>query len=568
MKKIEERRLARQTEVIFPRVALEHPPIASRPTHRDQGLQSAQPVASLTAKRSLGMTSILVMIALALTKLTGQLRQIFIGLKFGYDTPYADGFTQGFLIPDFVYALLIGGAIQAAIIPFLSGEIEQNREREGWRALSSLITGMALLLATVLLVCELIVPWLLRPFTTATSYAIAVSSARALLPQAFFMMLAALLIGVLNTYKHFVATALTPCFYNLAVLAALIFLAKPEANAVVLTSWGITGGAMAYFALQLWLSRKHLTYFRPRLGFGDPQVVELLKLALPTLLASAIPYLSSFWISAYYPRFADGTSYAYANAVSTWQLPFGVVVIALTNILLPHLSEACVRRDYLKARQAYSSALRTALLLITPAAVTFFMLSEEVIQAIFQWGQALSPESLQFTASLLKCYCVVLVTNTLIYFLNNLFYANRMTWIPLLGSAVVLIGLAAFSEAFIQWTNLGASAMAAGFAGGSLLALGLLIVWRHKVLPQISGWPGWRFILILVIGGGIAAIGLALLQVGTQGWQPASKLAQLVYLGCKTAAVYLVVWLTGWIFKAPECRTWLIRGGERLKQNG
>lgn len=508
---------------------------------------------------SLGRVSLLVMLALLLSKLTGQLRQILVGLSFGYTSAFADGFTQGFLIPDFVYTLLIGGAIQSTIVPYLSGSIEQDREEEGWRAVSSFLTAMALLMAGVLLVCELLAPQIMRPFASEASYPIAVRAARALLPQAFFMMLAALLIGILQTYKKFISTALTPCLYNLLLLGSLLLWGEPDADAVVRTSIGITAGAAIYFLVQLYLTRKEIRHFRPRLGLRDPEVLGLFRLAIPTLVSSSLPYLSSFLISSYYRYFPNGTSYAYSNAVSTWQIPFGIIVIALTNVLLPHLSQAFARRDYREAGRLFSGSLRSALLLILPAALGFYILRDEVIQGIFQWSSAMSPAAIQSTADILQFYCIVLVGHTLTYFLNAIYFANRVTWVPMLASVVHLVLLFGFSRLFVFGLELGPPSMAAAFACATFCATALLLIFLRLLFPQVHFPPFGRFVLAnlcsLVVSGGL----LYAWESYTGSWQPAAKLWQLAYLALRALLFILVYLAVAKLWRLPEVEDWLRR---------
>lgn len=502
---------------------------------------------------SLATLPFLVMMALLLTKLTGQLRQILIGIKFGYSSPFADGFTQGFLLPDFVYTLLIGGAIQSTIIPFLSAGIEKGEEKKSWRTLSAFISCMSLLMAVVLGLVYLLLPTLLRYFTSESSYAAALLSAKALLPQAFFMMLAALLIGILNTYKKFIATALTPCIYNLLVLASLLLFADQSETALLYTSLGITAAAFVYFLIQLLLARHEIRQFRPRLGLTDPEVHHLFRLALPTLISGALPYASSFVISSYYRYFADGTSYAYSNAISTWQLPFGIVVIAITNVLLPHLSGLCAKKSFEEAGQMLARGLRMALLIMIPSALMFFFFREEVLRAIFSWGRPME-DSLLLTADIFRFYCLVILTQTLAFFLNNLFFANKLTWIPFVASVLNLLVLAGLSYPLVHRFQMGPSSMALSFAVASTVSLLFLMLMTKRSLPQIKIPQLGSFFLRL-----LPSILLLLAYLYFCRYQlalplPTQKSLQLLLLSAKTLFGFLLFLLPAWLMGVKEIR--------------
>lgn len=502
--------------------------------------------------RSFARTSILVMLAFFLTKLTGQIRQILMGVQFGYDTPYSDALTQGFLIPDFAYMLLVGGAIQAAIVPFLSSSIEKGREREGWKAVSTLIVTLAWIMVVFLALCGVFCSEIMRHFTSEASFPIAVRAARVLLPQAFFMMLAGILIGILNTYKQFVATALTPCLYNILLLFSLVLWGGRSDAAVVITSVGFTASAICYFLFQVWVARRKLHLFQPNLQWSNPEAKLLLRLALPTLVSSALPYFSSFLISSFYPLFPDGTSYAYSNAVSIWQLPYGIIVIALTNMLLPDLSSAIARGDHRAAVQKYSQNFRLAMLLIVPAALCFLVMREDVVEAVLRWNHGMTRESIQYTASILTFYCFVLLSQTVAGFLNLLYYAYQKTWIPMLCSCVCQILLYLFSLLLVSYTQLGAPSMAAGFACASLCAVLLLLLLRKIILPAFHVRGNLRFAATLLFCTLFALLVLAFWQWGTQGWQPSGKLAQVFYLGLRTVGVYSFFLCGSWALGVPE----------------
>ena len=80
---------------------------------------SAERKAKRLSGNSIILSTILVMAGLVLSKGSGFLRDIFVGIKFS-EPLYRDGFTLAFSIPDLVYNLLIGGSIQSAITPSLS----------------------------------------------------------------------------------------------------------------------------------------------------------------------------------------------------------------------------------------------------------------------------------------------------------------------------------------------------------------------------------------------------------------------------------------------------------------
>src|SRR5665647_843127 len=91
--------------------------------------------------------------------------------------------------------------------------------------------------------------------------ALAAQSSKALFPQVFFMMLAALCIGILNAYKKFSSTAFGPTLYNVCVVLSIVILGSQSDKAVINTAIGITAAAAMYFFLQFFMARRELTHF-------------------------------------------------------------------------------------------------------------------------------------------------------------------------------------------------------------------------------------------------------------------------------------------------------------------
>ncbi|MDD2533628.1 MAG: lipid II flippase MurJ, partial [Eubacteriales bacterium] len=143
------------------------------------------------------LATLVMMFGLLLSKVSGHLREILIVPMLGYGIN-SDAFIIGFQIPDLFYQLLVGGAIAAAVTPSLSHALEKGEERTGWRSVSILINYAAIAMVVAVLLGELLTPQLISAYNQSKSPEItqlAMGVSRALFPQTFFMMLAALAIG-------------------------------------------------------------------------------------------------------------------------------------------------------------------------------------------------------------------------------------------------------------------------------------------------------------------------------------------------------------------------------------
>ena len=393
--------------------------------------------------KSMTVATILVMVGLVFSKASGFLRDIFVGIKFS-DPVFRDSFTLAFTIPDLVYNLLIGGSIQSAITPSLSASIAAGEEEKGIRAVSTFISFMALLLITVCTFATVFSVPLYQVFNNGsaneeTTYLAAMAS-KWLFPQIIFMMLAALCIGILNAYKRFASTAFGPTIYNIFVLLSIIFFAGNSKSMLMHTTCGIMGAAAIYFLFQYIVGLDKLRKFRFIWAPRDKDFHALVKRALPILVSASVVQINMAILNAFALTLPDdGYVYALRNASTTWQLPYGIFAAAIGNVMLPSLAELYGKNDFEGAAGLLSTRLRKALFLTIPSAVIMFLLSNSVISAIFQWNSYYTDSDAAKAGMLLQGYCIAIISHTVVFIMNQAFYAIGKTKIPLVAGCIGLI---------------------------------------------------------------------------------------------------------------------------------
>jgi putative peptidoglycan lipid II flippase len=531
--------------------------------HTDQPrLIINQPVRT-PASRSMSLAALLMMAGLLLSKLTGQLREILIVPVLGLGV-VSDAFIIGFQIPDLFYQLLIGGAIQAAITPTLAAAIERKREREGWRSVSILINlaGIAVLLAVLLgeALAPVLIP-LYNPGKAQETVDLAVRVARALFPQVFFMMLAALCIGILNAYRKFASTSFGPSIYNLCVILAMVFLGQASGQGAVRVAAGVMLSACVYFILQFWLARREFRHYTLTFDRQDQGFRRLLGLAIPTLISGSIVQLNTIILTGFANQFA-GAATCLRNASTIWQLPYGIFAVAIGNVMLPSLAGLCAVRDDKGSRLLLTRSLRSTLFLIIPSAAFFLAMPGDVVQAVFQWGSRYSNQTVAVTASILRWYCLAMIPQAMVFLINQAFYARRMTRIALYNGIMTLIINSLLCLALTRWTNLGVSSLSLAYALTSCCSVVFLYYLYRRGNPAAAPQRIWPF--LIRSAGCAAALLLVVLALSALPIHPQAKVLQLLWLACRVlagAAAYLAVAV---VLKMPEPREVLRKVNRRL----
>ncbi len=392
-------------------------------------------------EKGFAFATFLVIVGLILSRSTGFIREMLVSSKFSSDLQEA--FALAFLIPDFVYQLLVGGAIQAAITPSLARSLQLGDEKRGLRSASIFISIAAVVMGITviagILLSETVYPLFFSNPEKLETVMIAAKAARILFPQIFFMMLAAFSIGILNAYKKFTATSMGPAVYNIFVLLAIILWGGPSDSALYRTIIGIMIAALLYFLFQLAVGNKYLRKFHFSLHTHDSGFRSLFRLAIPILVSSAIIQLNTIIISWFANYLPENLQFPIRNAVTLWQLPYGIFAVGVGTVMLPSLAGHFAAGKSQLASNLLSSSLRNALFMTIPMTGFLIMMPTDIIAAVFRWNSNYSAERILNTSHLLLGYSAAVIIHTVIFIYNQAYYAIGKTKMPLFSGLISLV---------------------------------------------------------------------------------------------------------------------------------
>lgn len=426
-------------------------------------------------EKKLSGTATMVMFATLLSRITGFLRNVLIR-SIMLPKGYSDEFIMAFTLPDLVFELLIGGAIAAAIIPILSSCLAKNNEKEGWKAIGTFMN------ITVFagIVVEIIFFIWTSEFLTLTAkgfdpgseeHLLTLKLTRILLPSAFFMILVGLLNGILNAYHKFASVSFGPVVYNLCVVISILLFGgkSPE-----MAAWGVVFSAMIYFLMQFASAFKYLKNYRPRMYLKNSTFKSLLKLAVPSLAASAIIYVNQIVGGSFSTEFAENSVTMMNNANRTWQLPLGVFAQAMGVAILPTLSAFFAEEKLEDYKRVLYKGIRTVMLLCIPSTMILILMSRQIMQILFKWSHMTVYESRMYGLALMA-YAPALLFQSIVVILNRAFYSIHNTRIPLLiGTGTIVLNILANSY-FAANTSLGAVGTALAYVVTDMVYVFVLI---------------------------------------------------------------------------------------------
>ncbi len=514
-------------------------------------------------KRRLTGAAIIVMSSIIASRLTGFFREMLIPSKLGFGH-IADAYYIAFLVPDLMYNLLVGGTIAAALIPVLSGYLENGQEEDGWKAVGTFINISFIAMIFVCILGMIFTPELVN--IVAAGYGkqkpveleLSIRLTRILFPSVAFLMLAGLANGVLNSYHRFASSAYGPTVYNVgSALSILVFGGKSTEN-VELVAYGVMFSSIIYFIFQLVFALNNLKFYKFKIYVRHPGFIKLMKLAIPSLISSSIVQVNLIISSRFATFLTAGSVTALNVANKTWQMPLGIFAQGIGIAMLPTLSARLAVGESESYKSTLMSGLKTVLLLSIPSAVGLMVLKQPVIRTFFQITREVDENAVSMTADILMLFSVALVAQSIVAIMVRAFYANNDSKTPLyIGLSNVILNTL-LSYAFMTFTSLGAAGIALAYSITSVVYAVLLLfilnrqmkgiylerlgVFLCKVIPAsiIMGIAVYLLDMLLPLGGGFKVISAS------------AKALQLIHLTIETTAGAVVYFAVVLLMKVEE----------------
>lgn len=505
-----------------------------------------------TQSKKLTGAAVIVMSSIVLSRLTGFVREMLVPSLIGVNM-VSDAYTLAFKITGLIYDLLVGGAISAALIPVLSGYIAKEDEENGWRAVGTFINVAMAAIAVGCLLGIVFAPQLVTLMAQNSdnvNIPLAVVLTRILFPSIIFLMMAGLSNGVLNSYQRFAAAAFGPTLYNLGSVLSIALFAKSKWG-VKGIAFGVMTSSFVYFVFQFSFAYKNFKLYRPKLYLEHEGFRRLVKLAVPSLMSSAVVQINAIITSSFALQFFPGSLTALNAADRTWQMPYGVFAQGMGIAMLPSLSSYLAVGKVEEYKDTLMKGIKTVLFITVPAGVGFIVLREPVIRTIFKFSSKFNEDTVRLTGSILMFFSIALLSQSIVTILNRAFYADNDTKTPLVVGITTIILNMTLSMVFMRFTDLGVSGMALSYSTVSLVNAVLLLSLLNKRMKGIHLKKLLKFLVKIVPAAVAMGIALYFVNLVIPG-ESSSKLTQIVNLMFEVGVGMLVYFALVTVLKVEE----------------
>jgi len=450
-----------------------------------------------------------------LSRVLGMVREILLFALIGAG-PVLDAFVAAFRLPNMFRRFFAEGAFNAAFVPMFSKRLDDDRDAV--RFANQAMGGLAFVVLILTAVAMIFMPALV--WITASGFAqdarfdMTVNFGRVMFPYILLISSAALLSGALNAKGHFAVAAAAPVFLNILVIAALALSWSMDGQHITYLIWSIPVAGVVQLAM-VWIACHKaglpITLSRPRLS---PDMKQLIRIAVPAALANGVVQINLLvgqLVSSQYP---GAVSWLY-GADRLYQLPLGVVGIAVGLVLLPELSKRLQSNDAAGSKQALNKGTEIALALTLPAAVALIVMPAPLASVLYEYGET-NRDDIMAIALATAIYGLGLPAFILQKLLQPLFFAREDTKTPFRFAVWSMIINAVLALGLMPWMGWIAAAVATSVSSWAMVGLLTLSARGFGDVARLTPRVKMRIVKMCVAAGIMGAVlwGMSALAMG------------------------------------------------------
>lgn len=490
------------------------------------------------------------------SRLLGLVRDRMLAARFAPDD--LGIYFAAFRIPNFLFELLVMGALTSAFIPVFTKYLTQDKRDDAWETASTLINLSIIVLFLISIPLFLWAPQLSRflapGFSPAQIEQMATFTRFMIIFQVAPLLVGNFFTGILQSYQLFLIPALAPVVYNLGIIAAIIFLSPTLGLFAPVVGVGI--GAVFFLLIQAPVLIKVGFRHQPVLSFRHRGVREVGKLMLPRTVGLAASQIDTTvdLILASLLGARMVTIFNFAQHLQ--QLPVGLFGVTVAQAALPTLSVSSAKEDREEFKKVVISSLHQILFFVLPASVLFAVLRIPVVRLVFG-ASRFDWQATVLTGMTLSMFSLSLFAQAIVQVLARGFYALYDSATPVAVGVVAIIVNTLLSIIFVQTMHLPIWSLGLSTSISSIFQMLILLILLDRKVKGFSR----SLLLIPPFKMAVASVvtGIAL-------YIPLKLLDQLVFDTTRTFGLILLTGATGtiglatyffisWVFGVGEVRS-------------
>jgi len=484
------------------------------------------------------------------SRVFGFIRDMVTANLFGAGIAF-DAFSVAFKIPNFMRRLFAEGSFSQAFVPVLA-EYQKKKTRE---ELQNFINAMCGALGLALLVVTIIgvigAPIIVKLFAPGFSldgqrFDLAVTMLRINFPYLMLISLTAFSGAVLNTYSRYWVAAFTPVLLNISMIGAAIWLAPQFATPIIALSWGVFFAGIIQLLFQIPFLKNLQLLPSPTINFKDPGVKRVLKLMVPALFGVSVGQVNLLVDTLFASLLMVGSVSWLYYSDRLMEFPLGVFGVAISTVILPHLS----RHHASESAESFSGtidwALRAVLLVGIPSAIVLAIISGPMLSTLFQHGH-FSGNDVMMARKSLMAFAMGIAPFMLVKILAAGFYAKQDMRTPVRIGVIAMVANILLNIILIWPLAHAGIALATSLAALVNTAFLFYFLRKRGYYQPRDGWK--LFMIRLSITNMILATWLWLGAGDIETWIIQTSLWRITHLAflliSSVVMYFILLWLTG-----------------------
>ena len=416
------------------------------------------------------------------SRLLGFLRDQLIAFTLGTGL-IAEAFFVAQRIPNLFRALFAEGAFNSAFVPQFARRIEGDGHDAAHKFAIEIFSALLAWLLIFSALAIIAMPWLM--FVIAPGFSqeaqklqLTIDLTRICFPYLLFMSLTALQSGVLNSLNRFTAAAAAPILLNIVMIVsnivAWLFNTGDSAATGYIFAWGVSIAGVAQYMLLAVACRRAGMPLIPKWPRFSDDVKRVLALSVPGIISGGIMQINLLIATVIATSIDRAVAYLY-YADRLYQLPLGVIGVAIGVVLLPDLSRKLRAGEAQAALNSQNRALELSLFLTVPAAIALMAISVPILHTVFEHGAFKSADTLSVAPAVLA-FAAGLPAFAMTKVFQPGFYAREDTRTPMrfaIISVAINIIMSLLLSRWFAHVGIAAATSIAAWANAILLAIAL-----------------------------------------------------------------------------------------------
>jgi putative peptidoglycan lipid II flippase len=406
----------------------------------------------------------------------------------------SDIFFTAFRIPNTMRKIFAEGALSSVLVPaFITAE-----HKEKGHGLNRLTTTALVVIETIILAICITVfytaPTLIGKIAPGFSCEKIGKTAyflKILISFILFISSGAIFAAALQSQRNFFIPALAPSILNVIYAASLCICIYFHLSVTMLCYLMIMT-SIIFFLLHL------VTYIKQGYTFQAPnnQTHTEMKLVvlqlIPCIISVGISEINHFINTGFASYLTGGSMTLLRTSFQFVNIPVGIITASLVTVLLPHFSKLHLEKSEDVAHHLFE-AIKFIIWTTMPICFLLYLFSQHIFETLFM-GDAQALSKIPLAQSIFISYLVGLLFFSLNKVFLAIFYALRMTIVPMIAS-IIAIGINYFlNQELIQ--NYGAAGIAFACSIAAIIQTLFLILFLSKYL-QLS-WSTHKWFIFLI----------------------------------------------------------------------